>query len=686
MKIRNKLFLINAAVFSLFVIVFSVFIYSAFILLDLKDLEREAAKVRNNILELEYANRAVLNSESLPLHLLDWAGQQVETSLRELKYDPNLRYLKRKTSYRIEVIEQMYMRLDFRGYFQSVAGPLTSIRPRLAGTTAENLMRELEMAGRQDDPAFYTIKKAQMDVRSFILRHSPLSDAFTTIADDIIDEIESLTRRLMIQTGITLLLGILLSILIILLMFRNMIGRLKHVRDGIEKISSGDLQIRINENSKDEMALIARNFNALTSTIWQKLENIGGMMHDLGQSLTDESEKGGMERNILEAAIENTRSDSGAFYVPDQGARVLRCSHHRGVFIPPYDVDEYGEEVPFGKTVLGMSVLSGEPLFLKDTAGQNLIPSGGSPVGRFISSCILLPLVSEKQVVGILCLEKNRKSEHFTDMDFRNIQSFIEFAAVTLNNLTQYNELLQSSGLNREMEIASDIQKSLLPPRLPRVRGFDLTVKTYSLKGISGDIYDFFPLGRNRWLLCIAEVMEKGIASSMLLVILRTLVRILVSTNQEPAEMMNNIMDNFRETTGLDIPLKISLLLMDSDKRRFEFCGTEGQNLLLYDRSSDMQKLITARQKSLHRYITVKGSLRSDVFLLLMTDGFYSTTNEEGKPYGWEPAKKILRDHSDKNASWLQDAVNRDLEYFERHLEQRDDRTLFVAKFKGAAS
>ncbi len=686
MKIRNKLFLINAAVFSLFIIVFSVFIYSAFTLLDLKDLERESARVRNSILELEYANRAILNSENLPLHLLDWAGHQVESNLNDLNNDPNLKYLNKKTRYRIEVIEQMYNRLHFREYFQSVAGSLTAYRAQLSETTAERLVKDLESSGRTDDPMYDVIQDARMEVRSFIIRHSPLSDAFITIARDIVNEIENLIQRIMIQTGLTLLLGISLSILIIILVFRNMVKKLNHVRDGIQKISSGNLQIRIDENSKDEMALIAKNFNSLTSTIWQKIDNIGTMMHDLGQSLTDESEKGHMEQNILEAAIENTKADSGAFYLPDHEKRTLSCYHQIGGFIPPYEPGDYQQSIPFGKTVIGMAVLSGDPVFLKETSGQNLVPSERNGAGYMISSFILLPLISEKQVVGILCLEKNSDSDRFTDMDYRNIQSFIEFAAVTLNNLARYTELLQSSGLNREMEIASDIQKSLLPPRLPRVRGFDMTVKTYSLKGISGDIYDFFPLGNNRWLFCIAEVMEKGIASSMLLVILRTLVRILVSTNQEPAEMMNNIMDNFRDTTGLDIPLKISLLLMDSEKRQFEFCGTDGQNLLLYDRSSDMQKLITARQKSPHRYITVKGSLRKDVFLLLMTDGFYGTSNEDGRIYGWEPAKKILRDHSGKNTEWLQDAVNRDLEYFERHLEQRDDRTLFLARYKGAAS
>ena len=81
----------------------------------------------------------------------------------------------------------------------------------------------------------------------------------------------------------------------------------------------------------------------------------------------------------------------------------------------------------------------------------------------------------------------------------------------------------------------------------------------------------------------------------------------------------------------------------------------------------------------------MKGSLRSEVFLLLMTDGFHRTIDENNQVYGWDSPQNILKKYGDRTVDWLQDAINKDLSFFERNLGQRDDRTLFIAKYKGTA-
>jgi sigma-B regulation protein RsbU (phosphoserine phosphatase) len=578
----------------------------------------------------------------------------------------------------------MYKERNFESYFQNISDELSKVRPHLYETTLVLEVQDMLEQGNQDKLLYASMVKIEEEIRTFILWHRPLTDSFVSITLDIITEVQGQIKSIILLTGITVFLGLLLSIIIIVSIYRNLINTLNHVSMGILKISSGDLLTRIHIESKDELATIGQNFNLLTETIWQKLNNIGSIIHNMGQSLSSEADALTLEQSILDLAIENTHADSGALYIPDYERRQVICRLKSSSFAIPYE-EEYNESIPFGKTIIGIFVLSGEPLFLRSLEGQNLIPVRGIFDRDYISSCLILPLISEKNVIALLCLQKNTEKTHFSDMDYSNIQSFVEFSAVTLNNLAQYTELLKSSGLNREMEIASDIQKSLLPPNLPRVNGFDLTVKTYTQKGISGEIYDFFPLGKERWLFCLAEVEEKGIASSMLLVILRTLVRILVKADQEPAEMLNTILDNFHETTGMDTKLKISLCLVEPNNKVFHYCGTSGQKMILFDKKSDTLKLITAQQKSAGKFISVKGSLRQDMFLLLMTDGFHNTRNEMNQLYGWNHPQNILKKYSDRSVDWLQDAINKDLSFFERNVGQRDDRTLFIARYKGAA-
>jgi phosphoserine phosphatase RsbU/P len=684
MKIRNKLYLINGTVFLLFSLIFTFFIFSSFELLALKDLQINAASVRNSILKVEYANRAVLNSNEAPVHLLKWSGEEAERKLKDFSQNEDLRYLSSETVNSIKKIYKDFLNLGFDKYVMDLSARIIEVRPKIYGTSLNKKIVNIASSSDIDGELYFPILDISVMIKEYIFWHRPLTDAYVTITNDIIGEVESQIRQIMVQTFLAMVLGIALSILIIFLIYRNMISKLQHVRTGIQRISSGDLLTRINVNSKDELATIGTNFNLLTETIWNKLNNIGSIIHDMGQSLEEEETGLSLEQTILDLAIENTHADSGAFYSPDHDNRIVKCLLKSSGFALPFEDESFSEELPFGQTIIGMTALSGESIFLKNLAGQNLIPQKNIFDKSYISSCLILPLVNDNLVSGLLCLEKNSEKDFFSDMDYENIQSFIEFSAITLNNLAQYTQLIESSGLNREMEIASDIQKSLLPPRLPRVSNFDLSVKTFTLKGISGDIYDFVPLGKNRWLFCLAEVEEKGIASSMLLVILRTLVRILVKSDQEPAEMLNKILDNFYETTGIETALKINLCLMEPDNKTFHYCGTQGQQMLLFDKKSNQVKMISAQQKSKNRFVSVKGSLRKDVFLLLMTDGFYAVRNEHDEQYGWEPAQNILKKYSDKGLGWLQDAVNKDLSYFERHLEQRDDRTIFLARYKGA--
>jgi sigma-B regulation protein RsbU (phosphoserine phosphatase) len=208
----------------------------------------------------------------------------------------------------------------------------------------------------------------------------------------------------------------------------------------------------------------------------------------------------------------------------------------------------------------------------------------------------------------------------------------------------------------------------------------DLSVKTYSVKGISGDIYDFFLVDRGKWLFCMAEVMEKGIASSMMLVILRTLIRILVRPGQDPAELLTVLLRNFTETTGMMTAIHINLCLMEPDRNRFSYCGTENQKILFHKSSTDSHKLIEAPVPVKGNYQSFKGEMEHRDSLVLMTDGFYDALNADGKSYGWNSVMQILKKYPDRSSSWLQEALVKDIRYFEK--EQSDDRTMFIARFK----
>ncbi len=682
MKIKNKLIIVNLLVFLLFLGTFFLFYFSAQRLFSLKELERSTILLRNKMLSLEYANNAVLKSPDIPMYKMERAYMELNESLDSLVENENLKYLDESTARTINLYYNFISARDFDLYYAEIVSEISSLRVKIYGSSIEKVYLNWKTGLMTDRELYDRINLIRMKILEFSDWYHPFSVQFKNITDEVLVTVQGQIAWVLSLTGTALAVSLLISLAVIIFIYRNMINRIQSVRSGIAEISGGNLTTRIKVDWDDELATMSENFNILTETIWTRLNTIGSIIHNIGQSLTQDPETSRLEETILRLAIENTQAENGAFYKTDTERKVIYPVHKTPDYAPPYDPDKFGEEIPFGKTVLGIAAVSEEAVFIKEERGQNLIPLKLSIEKNYISSCIVLPLISERELIGIICLEKNTKRQLFRDMDFSNILSFIEFSAVTLKNLEKYSELLQSTGLNREMQIASDIQKSLLPPRIPKVPHFDIAVNTYSVRGISGDIYDFFPVDHGRWLFCMAEVREKGIVSSMILVILRTLIRILVSPGQDPSELMDKLLKSFRETTGLSTKIHISLCLMEPEEKSFIYCGTEEQKLLVFNRESGRINLLESSRNAEGLYTSLKGIMKDSDKLVIMTDGFYNSVNSEGKAYGWNPVMKIVEKYSDRSSSWLQDAILKDVRFFEKGTEQSDDRSMFIASFK----
>ncbi|OQY35042.1 MAG: hypothetical protein B6241_02660 [Spirochaetaceae bacterium 4572_59] len=687
MKVKNKLILSNLLVFTLFTATFFLFYFSTIHLMELKDLQRETKQLRSAILRYQYANNALLTSRDTPIDGIEWLYNQLDRDLDTLAANKNLSQLDELTAKKIRDNYGFLKDRDFFRYYNDIHSEIIIFKPEIKNISIEMVYQNWINGITIDYDLYKRIIQTRFRIDEYINWYLPFAEQFKTITDEIYQTINIRIKHIFIQTGIALIISLIISITVILFFYSGIIRRIRNVRQGIEMISSGNLRTHIEIDSKDELATMGENFNNLSETIWKKLSTIGEIIHDVGQSLTQDPDSAHLENTILQLAIDNTQADSGAFYKPDPSSRVLRPVHTTGSYSYPYDDKKFRDEIPYGKTILGMAAVSGEPYFVKEPEGQNLIPNRTIQNRNYISSCIVLPLVSEKEVVGIICLEKNNNEPNlshgrFKDIDFSNILSFIEFSAVTLRNLEKYSELLNSTGLKREMQIASDIQKSLLPPRIPKVPNLDIAVNTYSAKGISGDIYDFFPVNQGKWLFCMAEVKEMGIASSMMLVILRTLLRILVRPDQDMAELMTILHENFRETTGIDTKISINLCLMEPRKKHYSYSGTEGQQMLVYNKMENSTKLLKAELDEKGAYTTQSGCLNNNDSILLLTDGFYKSKDSSGAVYGWSPIQKILQKYSNKDSLWIQEAISKDITYFERDIEQHDDRTMFIAEYK----
>ena len=103
-------------------------------------------------------------------------------------------------------------------------------------------------------------------------------------------------------------------------------------------------------------------------------------------------------------------------------------------------------------------------------------------------------------------------------------------------NLVLRNQLSSAlAALDHELQVVGDIQRSLLPPRLPKIPGFELAAHYVTSARAGGDYYDFFPLPGDRWGLFIADVSGHGTPAAVLMAITHALAQPVMPVREQHA-------------------------------------------------------------------------------------------------------------------------------------------------------
>jgi Stage II sporulation protein E (SpoIIE) len=102
-------------------------------------------------------------------------------------------------------------------------------------------------------------------------------------------------------------------------------------------------------------------------------------------------------------------------------------------------------------------------------------------------------------------------------------------------------EMAQRERLNRELEIAKEVQEYLFPQRLPSVPGLDYCGRCRPAREVGGDYYDFLELPEGRFGIAIGDVSGKGIGAALMMASLEASLRAQASVSHDMAELMNRV-------------------------------------------------------------------------------------------------------------------------------------------------
>lgn len=232
-----------------------------------------------------------------------------------------------------------------------------------------------------------------------------------------------------------------------------------------------------------------------------------------------------------------------------------------------------------------------------------------------------------------------RKAAPFDSAQAELLHTFGDFLAIQIVNHQLVQEEVEHRLINRELEIAEAIQRSLLPRSLPEIPDFSLAGYCKCARPIGGDFYDVVRLPDGSLLLVIADVMGNGVPSALFAAELHSLARAMPEWVCKPSELLrriNRLM--FEELSAVDMFITAQLAFFDPARLQLRI-GNAGHCPALLINPGEPIRQITPEGMPIgwvrdveFRDETV--DLTAQSRLLLFTDGVTDTENIDGERFG----------------------------------------------------
>lgn len=302
----------------------------------------------------------------------------------------------------------------------------------------------------------------------------------------------------------------------------------------------------------------------------------------------------------------------------------------------------------------------------------------------------LAPLAARRdhRLVGVIALGPRLSEEPYSREDLQLLDSIADHAALTVENIglsEQMAERLEAQrAAEREIEVAQDVQRQLLPARAPELPGFVCAGHCTQAKSVGGDYYDFIPTGSDGLTLVLADVAGKGIAAALLMANLHAILRGHHDlTRDDPIGLLERVNRQFYASTPGNRYATMFLANFDRPSGRLLYvnCGHVPPRVTRADGGVDKLDTTGLTMGMFDTWIgeSATTTLHPGETLVVCSDGVPEAMNDADELFGDDRFDDLLRAHADLPVPELITAIKSDVQAFAGD-RRSDDLTLLVAR------
>ncbi len=267
------------------------------------------------------------------------------------------------------------------------------------------------------------------------------------------------------------------------------------------------------------------------------------------------------------------------------------------------------------------------------------------------------------------------------------------FSEITDKFRQSQANLAEQERLQKEMQLAQDIQQTLLPPFVPEIEGYEIASLYQAAKEVGGDYYDFVEVDKDSLGIVVADVSGKGVPGSLIMTMIRTALRTEARGVKSASEVLARLNQFVVKDMKKGMFVTIFYVIIDSKRRRLNYASAGHNPMILYRPST--QKTYYLNPKGFPVGIALpdpelfKKSIESDTIqlveddvLLIYTDGITEAMNRKRNLFGEERLLDAVKKYSNLRVKPFTEKLREEITSFTQGFEQNDDITLVVIKEK----
>jgi sigma-B regulation protein RsbU (phosphoserine phosphatase) len=299
---------------------------------------------------------------------------------------------------------------------------------------------------------------------------------------------------------------------------------------------------------------------------------------------------------------------------------------------------------------------------------------------------LALPVVHKNQPIAYACIGGFLDDDEHVFNKIQFITTITNVIAVAIENKRLFKKQMRQEVLNREVELAAEIQSTLIPKQLPDKAEYTFSSIYKPHFAVGGDYFDIVEFPNNRIAFCIADITGKGVPAALLMANFQANLRALVTRSQSLEEVVREVNQAMFKVTDGERYITFFLGYYDANERTLHYINAGHTPPLLFmgDEFAPLKMGCTVLGWLPELpSIQVGGMcLTSDALLFMYTDGLTDVRNNEGDPFGDDRLCAFLQNQSHLSARDLNQALLSHVEQYRQQQPYPDDITVLTCKIR----